>query len=110
MTDQEINIKVAELDGWKNFYIPTSAEELVHPESKPYGTKPPTHRGYHDIIEYTSSIDAIREVILKMSEDEQNKFENELAELIYKNGMCCCHQLTARDWCIAFLKVKGVEV
>lgn len=114
MTDQEINIKVAELSGHKHQWFCYHCG-YIDPKNVSYGEKcsdcdAPTDK----TANYTSSIDVIREVVLKMSETEQIDFEHQMLKQTWdsrtEEPSIAYHKLHAKQWCIAFLKVKGAKV
>jgi hypothetical protein len=55
------------------------------------------------------SINAIREFVMKEDDSFQQRFAFELHR-IARTKLCHDHQLTALDWCIAFIRAKGEEV
>jgi hypothetical protein len=59
------------------------------------------------IPDYTNDIRAIQAAVLSQSSEFQDKFQSALNEVAFSRGKLFC-QLTAQDWCDAFLHVLNM--
>lgn len=111
--DQILTKRIAEADGITNntWYCGHCRHE-VNPRHVTYDERHDERSGgcgnvlHDDIPDYLNSIDAIRAVVLKQDAEFQWKFADEVFDFVPRYKWF--HQLTARDWCEAFVKSKAV--
>jgi hypothetical protein len=107
LTDEEINVRVAEVLGWTD--IDNMYGVLHGVPAEGHIDEPP------DEIRYASSLDACAEMEATLTDEEHARFRNELFRLAYvgegstslsaERGRVSA---PAKTRCMAFLKVKGV--
>jgi hypothetical protein len=59
------------------------------------------------ICDATTSLDAIRELVLMENDEFQYEFHKTLGRTPWDKNKYFPHQATAYDWCISYLKAKG---
>lgn len=115
--DEQINIVIASLQGW------TKINEVdrgfgVHPHwltATDYLGRPIESPPIWEIPEYTKSLDAMHEVVMTLSEDQEDAFTHELLKMVayhqpYRDGEQCfadyfkVANATARQRAEAYLK------
>ncbi len=110
MTPQELQIKVAELCGWKirrYTYCEEQWIELRSPTKRVWNTEERFLESAVDAINlppYTTSLDAIQQAAREMFKtvSEQDTFQTFIA-FCSLNRMLFVWQLTPLDWCGAFV-------
>lgn len=117
MTPQEIQIAVAEEMGWTNCeHVKTIG--LVKGFLPPKGKTPHTRQypsGHYELPDYTTSLDAIQQVCLERFDGINGivEFQQQLGKIEREKNReksTWSWQLTALDWCKAFLEtVKQLE-
>ena len=95
MTTEEIRIKVAESFGWRK----TPFGDLIE-------NHPRTWRTLSDLPNYPESLDAIVPVIRDLPTEEQWAIFETLLEVVPAEHPAAC--ATAKEWCLAYLKTKGI--
>ena len=97
LTNEEIRIKVHEALGWtKRMQGPTH-----------YAWSRGDYWHYlHEVPNYTESLDAIVPVIRALPTTEQWAIFETLLEVVPAEYPAAC--ATAKEWCLAYLKTKGI--
>jgi len=109
MTPQEIQIAVAEEMGWTDDF-PKGTSGILLPY-KYFNTK--SKKKLMELPPYTTSLDAIREACLERFKTltERDLFWSALKDIEGNDDKTHVWQLTALDWCEAFLAtVKQLNV
>ncbi len=118
MTNQEINIAIAEEMGWTDVHFSlASFIESVLGERCIIGI-PPGCKVHKQAPSYTSDLNACAEMWLSLkTRHERFRFHEELRRAVINSGGhasstdgdidCCCENATALQRCEAFLRVKG---
>ena len=91
MTNQEINIAIAEACGWKDI---RPADKLV---TVPMGSNPDPDEGYEAIPSYTTDLNAMHEAVVAFKQtvnDPDRRWSNELMRVIQDHE--CCGAIEAR--------------
>lgn len=111
MTDDQIRIKIAEA----SFFIRQNDKYYHRPywKDKRYPqscmlTGLDTWGDQVSIPKYLSNLNAIRSAVISQDNRFQVQFAGELSN-IASTRMICVHQLTARDWSNAFIKILGLK-
>lgn len=95
MTNEEIRIKLAESLAWRKT-----------PFGDSIGDHPRTWRTLSDLPNYPESLDAIVPVIRSLPPEEQWAIFETLLEVVPAEYPAAC--ATAKEWCLAYLKTKGL--
>jgi hypothetical protein len=94
MTDQELQVKVAEICGWKKVLRSIDQNHVFK-----------NWVFIEDLPPFTSSIDAIRAEVLKQGDEFKKQFEYALmCASCSATKIVFIHQLEATDWCHCFLE------
>lgn len=102
LTNEEIRIKVAESLGWKHYgctgcsHLPCLCTEYIAPDAETIGELP----------NYPESLDAIVPVIRALPAEDQWAIFETLLEVVPAKYPAAC--ATAKEWCLAYLKTKGI--
>lgn len=97
MNHDQINRAVAESLGWTNVGVTFGILSGYPPDEKEFI--------YETKCEFSTSLDAIRAAALERFKTftEQCKFQESLTEVSY-DRQCFAFELTAADWCEAYLR------
>ncbi len=109
MKPEQINAKIAELRGW------IGIEQTGNAKFPLIGWKPDDtgiggHWSDHPVPNYYGSLDACAEMRKWLNEGQMGRYYHDLCEVMAKDGDEYVWNATAPQYCLAFLRMFGVEV